>query len=208
MANTKKLLDKFIGSMPGRTYVRRFYNASEDEIPEILERGIVARGPAGMTRRDINGPTVRTSVNKDLLTGKGPVQVEMEIPKDWYRENAVDVDGGKWTVPYETTQRHVDEPYLGPEYPETWRDKQLLGVDDGGRINRFDSDIPRQFIKRIHGRNGVIRNLPDYHPHETTHEYYRTMEDRYPYKRGSYKTMEDRNPYPTEYNPEDLIRLR
>ena len=188
MANTKKLLDKFIGSMPGRTYVRRFYNASEDEIPEILERGIVARGPAGMTRRDFNGPTVRTSVNKDLLTGKGPVQVEMEIPKDWYRKNAVDVDGGRWTVPYEITQRHVDEPYLGPEYPETWRDKQLLGVDDGGRINRFDSDIPRQFIKRIHGRNGEIR----------------TMEDRNPYKRGYYRTMEDRNPYPT--NPEDFIR--
>ena len=138
----------------GKNTIRRYHGTGIRRVPDILEQGLRVQAPL---RRSTEYFTSLYPQSKAIYTTSLPVEsyfdptdpydalVVLDIPKDWYREaprQSVNLEGG--------FKRHMMNPKVWPQDGEPDMDwYNLMPVQQGGRVDIFDKDIPPEFITEI-----------------------------------------------------------
>ena len=148
------ILDNVLKAMPRKQTIRRYHGTGVHRVPDILEQGLRVDAPL---RRSTKYFTERYPQSKAVYTTTLPVEsyfdptdpyealVVLDIPKDWYREaprQSVNLEGG--------FKRHMMNPKVWPQDREPDMDwYNLMPVQQGGRVDIFDKDIPPEFITEV-----------------------------------------------------------
>lgn len=134
--------------------IRRYHGTGIRRVPDILEQGLRVNAPL---RRSTEYFTALYPQSKAVYTTSLPVEsyfdpvdpdnalVVLDIPKEWYREaprQPVNLEGG--------FERHMMNPKVWPSNDTPDMDwYNLMPVQQGGRVDIFDKDIPPEFITDI-----------------------------------------------------------
>lgn len=134
--------------------IRRYHGTGINRVPDILEQGLRVKAPL---RRSTEHFTALYPQSKAVYTTSLPVEsyfdptdpydalVVLDIPKDWYMEaprQSVNLEGG--------FTRSMMDPKTWPQGQEPDMDwYNLMPVQQGGRVDIFDKDIPPEFITEV-----------------------------------------------------------
>ena len=148
------ILDNILRTLPKKQTIRRYHGTGINRVPEILKEGLKVNAPL---RRSTEYFTALYPESKAVYTTSLPVEsyfdptdpydalVILDIPKDWYKaapRQSVNREGG------------FTRSMMGPKY---WREDygpdhdwyDLMPVQQGGRVDIFDTDIPPEFITDV-----------------------------------------------------------
>lgn len=148
------ILDNIVRALPRKQTIRRYHGTGINRVPGILKEGLRVQAPL---RRSTEYFTILYPQSKAIYTTSLPVEsyfdptdpydalVVLDIPKDWYREaprQSVNLEGG--------FKRHMMNPKVWPQGDEPDMDwYNLMPVQQGGRVDIFDKDIPPEFITDV-----------------------------------------------------------
>lgn len=134
--------------------IRRYHGTGIRRVPSILEQGLRVNAPL---RRSTEYFTALYPQSKAVYTTSLPVEsyfdpvdpdnalVVLDIPKEWYREaprQSINLENG--------FKREYMNPKNWPRNDTPDMDwYTLMPVQQGGRVDIFDTDIPPEFITDI-----------------------------------------------------------
>lgn len=138
-----------------RNVIRRYHGTNRKYINDIANKGLLVNPPEA--ERAMNVPdypgvytTVKPTYNYFMPDEYSNALVVLDIPKDWYRQAK--------RLPYNP------EMPVPPKKPEHWSNvynddwrvdeaidnyRTIIPIQQGGRVDIFKQDIPKEFINEI-----------------------------------------------------------
>lgn len=127
-----------------RDYITRFHNTDSEGLKGIMKSGGIE------PRKDFRGDeAVFTTANpRAWISYRRPVNLELDIPKDWYKNHSSkNLLMTNTDIPYERHQTELT--WDGEPWDKIVDEKWSYPVSEGGRTSTFDEKIPTDWIKRI-----------------------------------------------------------
>lgn len=144
--------------------IRRYHGTGKGRVNSILKEGLKVQAPL---RRSSEYFTQLYPRSKAVYTTTLPVEnyfdptdpydalVVLDLPKDWYRDaprQSINLEGG-YKREHMNPKRwpHNDTPDMD------WY--TLMPIQQGGRVDIFDKDIPPEFIREVLRPNDKLMQL-------------------------------------------------
>lgn len=141
----------------GRNIIRRYHGTGTEHAKDIAKQGLLVNPPetkygsAVANLPDYQGVYTTVQPQKTYFDPQSykNALVVLDLPKDWYRQAKRLPYNPEWPDP--TPKAEWDEQFRLDEMFDDIKDlyKTIIPVQQGGRVDIFKQDIPKEFINEI-----------------------------------------------------------